>query len=530
MQSHDVVSLAKPRPGVPRRAAYNEIGLTRNDSGDIIVIDDKGDLVENLSDLDRSFTITAPAGSGGATTSACTITLVDANGVAAPTTGALLRCRICDDGLYEEATNATIAVGDGCTLVDTVASDKDIVVTNATATASTGTLTIAGSVADGETVTIGSRVYQFWTGLTALSGSNVKADISAGGTKSTNTLTLYQPIAGDSITVGGRTYVFVANGTANFDGEIGLGASIATTQTAFIAAINGTDSVNTANTQATCGAFTNNVATITARYTGVQGDSVVTTDAVTSTAQAETFTAVADVSDSLDGTYFILSDTDGTVAFWIDTDNSGTAEPSHGADRAVEITTIATDDSAGTVATKVAAAVNGDSKFTSSADSTTVTVTHVDIEPLDVGTAGDSGFTSFAITVLAGNAAFSAATLGSGADVSAANAVTALVAAIEGDASAIVGAADGAGDTVDITADTAGEAGDAIATTETFVNGSSVFGAATLTGGADGSLAVFNVVVTNASDETVTLRLGPPPLGLNYRANFAAEADITFSA
>jgi hypothetical protein len=96
--------------------------------------------------------------------------------------------------------------------------------------------------------------------------------------------------------------------------------------------------------------------------------------------EVTTITAVADDSDSLDGTSFLLSDQAGTVGFWIDTDNSGTTIPTgaNAADRAVEITTIATDDDDETVATKVAAAINADSEFSASADGAVVTVTAAD--------------------------------------------------------------------------------------------------------------------------------------------------------
>lgn len=73
---------------------------------------------------------------------------------------------------------------------------------------------------------------------------------------------------------------------------------------------------------------------------------------------------VADIADSLDGKFFTLYDASGTVAFWIDTDDSGTVEPDHGCDRAVEITTIVTDDTAGTVRDKVKAVVEADASFT----------------------------------------------------------------------------------------------------------------------------------------------------------------------
>ena len=79
--------------------------------------------------------------------------------------------------------------------------------------------------------------------------------------------------------------------------------------------------------------------------------------------QINLVTATADISGSLDGKYFILYDKDGSVAFWFDHGDSGTAEPSHGADRSVEITTVADDDTAPTVASKVSTAINADDQF-----------------------------------------------------------------------------------------------------------------------------------------------------------------------
>lgn len=110
--------------------------------------------------------------------------------------------------------------------------------------------------------------------------------------------------------------------------------------------------------------------------------------------EKHTVLCVADVADSLDAKYFILRDEAGTVAFWIDVDNDGAVEPAHGADRSVEITTIATGDSAAVVAGKVAAAIEADLKFTASVQGATVTATCLAFAP-GVGAAanGNSGFT-----------------------------------------------------------------------------------------------------------------------------------------
>jgi hypothetical protein len=411
-----LLSLSRPKSDQTYRANHNELAVRLNESDELIVIDDQGDQVQNLSALDLSFEITAAAEAANARN--VTVTLVDSNGDAYPVSGALLRARICNDGTsHAVASNATIIAGDGCTTVDAIngthPNTKDIVITNATATASTGTLTISGVVVDGETVTIGSRVYQFRTGATALTSGNVAVDVSARGTKAQGILTIAEPVtAGDTIIIGTQTYVFVT-GATNAPGEIGIGGSEAATKLAIPLAINGGDGFNVANTTVTAAsAFSADILTLTARFTGTQGNSIVT------------------------------------------------AELGQGLTHASNV-------------------------FNNSTLGTTT----------------------------------------AGVDVSAANAGADLVTAINADASAIVSAS-GTG-TVTITADTAGNAGDSIVSTETMANGA--FGAATLTGGANGSLAVFNLIVTDASVETVTLRLGPPPLGLNYRADFSAILDLAFA-
>ena len=111
-------------------------------------------------------------------------------------------------------------------------------------------------------------------------------------------------------------------------------------------------------------------------------------------AEITTVTTVADVGDSLDGIYFIMQEPAGSVAFWIDTDDSGTAEPAHGADRSVEITAIVTNDTANTVATVVRAAINGDSEFSAPAPvGAIITVTNAVAGDIIDATAETSGFT-----------------------------------------------------------------------------------------------------------------------------------------
>src|SRR5690606_36550958 len=75
-------------------------------------------------------------------------------------------------------------------------------------------------------------------------------------------------------------------------------------------------------------------------------------------------------------------------------DDSGTAEPAHGADRSVEITTNVTDDDADTVATKIAAAIDGDAGFAAPAPAANVIeVTNAVAGDVTDATAETSGFT-----------------------------------------------------------------------------------------------------------------------------------------
>lgn len=106
-----------------------------------------------------------------------------------------------------------------------------------------------------------------------------------------------------------------------------------------------------------------------------------------------TITTVADVGGSLDGTYFIITDLAGTVAFWFDVDDTGTSEPAHGATRAVRIGTVLSGDNATTVATKVRDAIDGDPEFSASSLGDTVTATNIGNGSTPAGSAGTSGFT-----------------------------------------------------------------------------------------------------------------------------------------
>jgi hypothetical protein len=107
----------------------------------------------------------------------------------------------------------------------------------------------------------------------------------------------------------------------------------------------------------------------------------------------------AGAASALTGKYFKLADVNGTVAFWIDVGNEGTSAPTHGADRAVEITTVNRGMTAAQVAGVVRTAIDNDSKFdVGTLTDATFTATCKDLKSVTNASAGDSGFTLTLVT------------------------------------------------------------------------------------------------------------------------------------
>lgn len=316
------------------------------------------------------------------------------------------RVRVCDLAGYAVATNATIAAASGCTVVETHTSTKDLTLKSSPAAQALGTLTISGVVVDTETVTIGTRVFEFDTHTTStITTGRTRVNISASAVKAVGTLTLaVQPAAGETFTMGNRTYVYVASGTAENAGEISIGADLAAAKLTTVAAINGTDGFNTANSLVSASAFSTNVCTVTALAGGTLGNAIVMTEAL----------------------------------------------------------------------------------------------------------AGSGN-------VMNGSGVLGATT--SGVDCSAANATIALAAAINGVTATLGVSATSTTSTVVVTATNYGTDGNAIATTKTMANGA--FGGATLASGSNNAPNQINIALTNATAETVTVRMGPPnvsPVPSNYEA------------
>lgn len=352
----------------------------------------------------------------GNTGSASTIKLIPTRNASTYSKQFAVRVSVCDEGLFSDATNATIAAVAGYgTVFASHQATKDLTFLTTLDVQAAQTLTLTGVVINGETATTGSRVYEFDTSG-AVSGSNVQTDISASATASQGTLTIAEPLTiGDTFQVGTQTYVCVANGTGSDDGEIDIGADEAASKVNIVAAIMGTDGYNTANSDVSAATFAADICTLTALVAGTAGDALVT---------------------------------------------------------------------------------------------------------VEIG----QGLTH------ASNV-FDAATLGTetaGADCTAANAITALALAITNDSSAVATAVDGAGDTLVATAIAAGTVGNSLASTEAMANAS--WGAVTFAGATDEVLGEIRVALTNATAETVVVRLGPPDIAglcLDYTD---LKLDVTHAA
>jgi hypothetical protein len=112
-------------------------------------------------------------------------------------------------------------------------------------------------------------------------------------------------------------------------------------------------------------------------------------------AEQWSITTIANTANVLHQKTFYLHDDVGSVAFWIDSGNTGVIEPVEAisADRSVRITTIVSGDSALNVAIKVRAAINSDSKFSASNLSNVITIVSDTLGARTDASAETSGFT-----------------------------------------------------------------------------------------------------------------------------------------
>lgn len=170
--------------------------------------------------------------------------------------------------------------------------DNSLNLANTSAVAATGTLTVSGTVSDGETVRVGADTYEVDTEPAGnVTAGRIRIDLSGGSTvRAQGTLTLdTQPTNGDTMTVGTQVYLFQTNGAlTNVAGHIEIGTTLTNSKANLVNAVNRTGTPGTGyaattvqNSQASIAAFSGNVATLTARKGGTAGNSVVTTETFT---------------------------------------------------------------------------------------------------------------------------------------------------------------------------------------------------------------------------------------------------------
>jgi len=115
------------------------------------------------------------------------------------------------------------------------------------------------------------------------------------------------PTNGNTMVIGGDTYTWTTGATAAA-GQIGIGGNVGESQAAFLAAMNGSDTFNTARTDLTAGAWNANVSILTPTA-GTKGEDVTLT---------ETFTAGTNV-------FNVASMGIGNIIFTLQTSATATA-------------------------------------------------------------------------------------------------------------------------------------------------------------------------------------------------------------
>ena len=139
-------------------------------------------------------------------------------------------------------------------------------------------------ISHGETLTIGSDIYEVTAREDAVvAEGHIAIPVYDISTPATGALTMaVQPTAGDTITIGEKTYIFVPNGTDTADGEVSIGVDLTGAQAALVAAVNGADEFNSPNEDVKMEAFVADVATLEAIVAGVYGNTITTTSTFTS--------------------------------------------------------------------------------------------------------------------------------------------------------------------------------------------------------------------------------------------------------
>lgn len=357
----------------------------------------------------------------------------------------------------------------------------------ASAVVATGTLTITGVAIDTETVTIGSEVYEFdWNG--AVTGGRIAANISSYVDQAKGTLTLTGAVAhGELFATGATTWTFKADGTAGGTGVINITA-YAVKGTAVLSLGGSVTDTETVTINSRVYEFDTNAAITGDVLVDVSGGAtkdlagVALAAAITADASA----VVTAVYDSGTNELTVTAKIGGTVGNY--TTASATALASWSGNL-----TGGTNCSAANAKVAILADHSQANVSVAAGAGTTAVFSAY-------GTAGDA--LTFTKTIANGSVD-GAGTLGgtqAGTDCTAPNAVLALVAAITA-SSTLVTAVDGAADTVVVTAKVPGAAGN-VASTQTCAN--ATWGAVNLASGADCSKGNAQTAIRSIVNSTET--------------------------
>ena len=196
----------------------------------------------------------------------------------------------------------------------------------------------------------------------------------------------------------GDQFMVTALGSYNFRVTFPVTATVANMAIGSVISISNISGFSTANT----GTFRVNAKSDISRTIDIYNPNGVAT--VVGNPAVHSVSCVADLADSLDGTYFVLNAPNGdTIKFWYDNNNSGTIEPNIGlTTRSWEIN-VATGSSAIAVATATAAAILNDTAFNTATNGSgtlsLITVTNSNNGPSLQGVDG-SPSTSFSFALI----------------------------------------------------------------------------------------------------------------------------------
>lgn len=130
-----------------------------------------------------------------------------------------------------------------------------------------------------------------------------RAVVPVNGVAAAGTLTIAEPVSNnDTMTIGTTVYTFKTGATAAA-GQIGLGASEAATKLAIVAAINGTDTFNTAHPLVSAAAWpSGDTCVLTARVKGIAGNNIATTETFTHNSNVFDAVKLGTTTEGVDGT------------------------------------------------------------------------------------------------------------------------------------------------------------------------------------------------------------------------------------